>query len=304
MAILLLETVHEDAMNLLVESGIPLLQGVDNGVDFNTINAIITRGIGRITPQIIDQCANLKVVARCGVGLDNIDTDYCRQKSIPVIYAPGSNANTVAEHTLAFMLAGQRNLFAAIDEVKKGNWAHRAGFQSDELSGKTLGILGMGTIGEKVAKLASVFGMNVIYWSRTKKPVKYEFVTQDELFAKADVISLHIALNNDTKGIINESSFTKMKNNCLLINTARHQIIDEEVLIHALENKLIAGYAADVPMSPQPAKDHPLTSLPNAYITAHVSSLTATTYRHMCVQTVQNVLNYMTNKNIERRFIY
>jgi D-3-phosphoglycerate dehydrogenase / 2-oxoglutarate reductase len=304
MAIFLLETVHEDAMNLLVESGIPVLHGVDNGVDFNAVNAIITRGIGRITPQLVDQCPNLKVVARCGVGLDNIDTRYCRQKSIPVIYAPGSNANTVAEHTLAFMLAGQRNLFTAIDEVKKGNWAHRASFQSDELYGKTLGIFGMGTIGEKVARLASAFGMKIIYWSREQKPVDFEFVTQDELFTKSDIISLHLALNNDTMGIINSSAFNKMKNNCLLINTARHQIIDEEALILALNNKLIAGYAADVPMSPQPTDDHPLTSLPNAYITAHISSLTVTTYRHMCVQTIQNVLNYLSNRTIEQRFIY
>jgi D-3-phosphoglycerate dehydrogenase / 2-oxoglutarate reductase len=304
MAILLLETVHEDAMNLLTQSGISIISINDINVNYAAVEAIITRGIGRITPQLIDQCPHLKVVGRCGVGLDNIDTSYCKEKRIAVIYAPGSNANTVAEHTLAFMLAGQRNLFTAIDEVKKGNWAHRASFQSDELSGKTLGILGMGTIGEKVAKLAIAFGMNVIYWSRSKKPVDYEYVNQDELFNRADIISLHLALNDETKGLINSEAIGKMKKNCLLINTARHPIVDEEALIVALKNKKIAGYAADVPMAPQPDKDHPLIALPNAYITAHVSSLTATTYRHMCVLTIENVLNYLSNKNIEQRFIF
>jgi D-3-phosphoglycerate dehydrogenase len=188
------------------------------------------------------------------------------------------------------MLTIQRNLFEALSEVKKGNWASRSTFKSDELSGKTLGILGLGNIGLKVANIASAFGMKVIYWSPSEKNVPYNLVDKASLFQTADIISLHLPLNEETNGMINKEVFNLMRTGAILINTARGPLVERVALLNALDTGKLAGYAADVPFSPPPTADDALISHPKAFITAHVSSLTATTYKNMCLSTVKNVL--------------
>jgi D-3-phosphoglycerate dehydrogenase len=188
------------------------------------------------------------------------------------------------------MLTIQRNLFEALSEVKKGNWASRSTFKSDELSGKTLGIFGLGNIGLKVANIASAFGMKVIYWSPSEKNVPYDLVDKETLFQTADIISLHLPLNEETNGMINKEVFNLMRTGAILINTARGPLVEREALLNALDTGKLAGYAADVPFSPPPTADDALISHPKAFITAHVSSLTATTYKNMCMSTVKNVL--------------
>lgn len=294
MHVLLLETIEDESFELLKnEKDIQLhtaWEGMPAADILERIDAVITRGIGQVNRALYDACPNMKVTARCGVGLDNVDVAEASKRGIKVINAPGSNASTVAEHTISLMLTIQRNLFEALTAVKNGQWASRSSFKSDELNGKTLGILGLGNIGLKVANIAAAFGMKVIYWSPSNKEVPYFLVDKETLFRSADIISLHLPLNEETKDIVDEDVFNKMKQGAILINTARGALVNRAALLRALDTGKLAGYGADVPFSPPPTADDALISHPKSFITAHVSSLTATTYKNMCLSTVKNVL--------------
>jgi D-3-phosphoglycerate dehydrogenase / 2-oxoglutarate reductase len=294
MHVLLLETIENESFELLKnEKDIQLhlaWEGMPAADILEKIDAVITRGIGQVNRALYDACPNMKVAARCGVGLDNVDVAEASKRGIKVINAPGSNASTVAEHTISLMLTIQRNLFEALSAVKNGQWASRSSFKSDELNGKTLGILGLGNIGLKVANIAAAFGMKVIYWSPSKKEVPYLLVDKETLFRSANIISLHLPLNEETKDIVDEEVFNKMNQGAILINTARGALVNRDALLSALDTGKLAGYGADVPFSPPPTADDALISHPKSFITAHVSSLTATTYKNMCLSTVKNVL--------------
>lgn len=294
MHVLLLETIEDESFELLKnEKDIQLhlaWEGMPAANILEKIDAVITRGIGQVNRALYDACPKMKVAARCGVGLDNVDVAEASKRGIRVINAPGSNASTVAEHTISLMLTIMRNLFEALSAVKNGQWASRSSFKSDELNGKTLGIIGLGNIGLKVANIAAAFGMKVIYWSPSKKEVPYLLVDKETLFRSADIISLHLPLNAETKDIIDEEVFNKMKRGAILINTARGALVNRDALLSALDTGKLAGYGADVPFSPPPTADDALISHPKSFITAHVSSLTATTYKNMCLSTVKNVL--------------
>lgn len=292
--ILLLETLAEEANKLLLDAEDIVVHnafaGLPSAETLSSIDAVITRGLGQVNQQLLDACPQLKVAARCGVGLDNVNVAAATQRKIKVVNAPGSNSATVAEHAIALMLMLQRNLYQALNDVKSGNWAARSTFKSDELGEKTLGILGLGNIGLKVAKIAEALGMRIIYWSQSPKDVPYTYVSKEELLANSDILSIHVPLTTETENLINAETLSKVKPSCILINTARGQIVDKSALVAALNNGKLAGYGADIPTSPAPTADDPLIAHPKALITAHVSSLTATTYRNMCVSTVSNVL--------------
>ena len=308
MHVLLLETIEDESFELLKnEKDIQLhlaWEGMPAADILERIDAVITRGIGQVNRALYDACPNMKVAARCGVGLDNVDVAEASKRGIKVINAPGSNASTVAEHTISLMLTIQRNLFEALSAVKNGQWASRSSFKSDELNGKTLGILGLGNIGLKVANIAAAFGMKVIYWSPSKKEVPYLLVDKETLFRSADIISLHLPLNEETKDIVDEEVFNKMNQGAILINTARGALVNRDALLSALDTGKLAGYGADVPFSPPPTADDALISHPKSFITAHVSSLTATTYKNMCRSTVKNVLAVLHGQTPDPQCIF
>lgn len=308
MHVLLLETIEDESFELLKnEKDIQLhlaWEGMPAADILEGIDAVITRGIGQVNRALYDACPNMKVAARCGVGLDNVDVAEASKRGIKVINAPGSNASTVAEHTISLMLTIQRNLFEALSAVKNGQWASRSSFKSDELNGKTLGIIGLGNIGLKVANIAAAFGMKVIYWSPSNKEVPYLLVDKETLFCSADIISLHLPLNEETKDIVDEEVFNKMKQGAILINTARGALVNRDALLSALDTGKLAGYGADVPFSPPPTADDALISHPKSFITAHVSSLTATTYKNMCLSTVKNVLAVLHGQTPDPQCIF
>ena len=167
--ILLLETVADEAMQLLeAAENIQILKGFDettlqHHIARERIDAIITRGKGQVRTDLMGKLTDLKVISRCGVGLDNIDVSEATKRNIKVVNAPNSNADTIAEHTIAILLMLQRNLYNAITMVKENRWADRGSYIGDESHGKTLGIIGMGNIGRKVAKIGTSLGMNVVY---------------------------------------------------------------------------------------------------------------------------------------------
>jgi D-3-phosphoglycerate dehydrogenase len=300
--ILLLETIADEALALLTHAeNIQIFtaygdESLEKIMSENPIHAVITRGKGQVNKALMEACPDLQVAARCGVGLDNVDIKEATARKIKVVNAPGSNASTIAEHTLSLMLMLQRNLYQSINEVKSGNWEARNQFQGDELNGKTLGILGLGNIGKKVAKLADAFGMNVIYWSRTEVENTYKFVSFEEVISQSDIISIHLPYLPETHHLIGEKAFSLMQPHTILINTARGTIIDQDILYKKLDDKTIAGFGADVLATEPPSPNDPLLTHPKALITAHVGSLTATTYTKMCVSTVNNVLAILSGK--------
>jgi D-3-phosphoglycerate dehydrogenase len=301
--ILLLETLAEEAMELLNASeDVEIVFALDEislqeALEQPDFQAIITRGKGQVRSQLMDQIPSLQVIARAGVGLDNIDVDEASKRNIKVVNAPNSNANTIAEHTISLMLNLQRNLFEAFNMVKEGRWKERGNYIGDELHGKTLGVLGMGNIGKKVARIAEALGMEVCYWSAYQESVSYTMLSFEEILKKSDVITIHLPLTSDTENLINQEAFDQMKTGAILINTARGKIIDQESLINALNSGKLGGFGADVLADEPPKSDEPLVTHPNTLITAHVGSLTKTTYTKMCTMTVENTLAILQGKD-------
>ncbi len=307
--ILLLESVTESALEILEQNAnIFISETPFSGVTIaeqHPIHGIVTRGKGEVSQKLIAKCPNLQVIARCGVGLDNVDVDFATQQGIKVVNAPGSNAHTVAEHTLALMLNLQRQLYTSFSEVKKGNWNYRNKYKGDEIRSKTLGILGLGNIGSKVAKLADAFGMDIICWDKKKKSFsEYPFLSFTEVLMQADIITLHLPLLESTRNLISTEAFQKMQAHAFLINTARGEVVDQNALITALQNQQIAGFGADVLAEEPPESDNPLLKMDNVLITPHSASLTAQTYNEMCVITCQNIARLLYNKPIDERYIF
>lgn len=306
--VLLLETIADDALAIL-QGEVTIITSYDavpspEVLNAQPIHAIITRGKGKINKALMDGCLNLQVAARCGVGLDNVDVEEATARKVMVINAPGANAATIAEHTISLMLMLVRNMYQSVLEVKRSNWNWRNHYSGDELHGKTLGILGMGNIGERVAKLADAFGMNVLYWSRSSKNVPYSFTTLEDVLQRSDVISLHVPFTKETGTLIGAEQLAMMKRGAFLINTARGALIEKEALIKALDEEKISGYAADVLAEEPPADDDPLVNHPRTLITPHSGSLTASTYRQMCMTTVKNVVAILAGEKPEEKTVF
>ncbi|MFN0205635.1 MAG: 2-hydroxyacid dehydrogenase [Planctomycetota bacterium] len=296
MTILLLETLHPDAELLLAKAD-TLLRARDPNVpdvDLADVRAILTRGRGRIEESLMAQCPRLAVIARAGAGLDNLDTAFARRRGLPVIYAPGGSASTVAEHTLALLLDLSRGITRSARDVRSGSWENRSHYHGEEICGLTLGIIGFGNIGRRVAQLASAFGMKIrVAEHRSGAPphgCDHEVVSLDQLLGTADAVSLHLSLTPQTRGILGAREIAKMKPGALLINTARGALVDMHAVRVALERGTLGGFAADVLDVEPPDANDPLLKFENVVLTPHVASLTSATYRRICMSTAANVI--------------
>jgi len=306
--ILLLENMHPDAEALL-ERCEPLLRATDpNGTQApsSDVRAILTRGRGFITKPLMDSFSNLRLIGRVGVGLDNLDTAEAARRNIPVIFAPGLNARTVAEHTLALMLDVVRRITPWVNASAEGRWEDRSRYQGAELAGLTLGIVGYGNIGKRVARLANAFEMNVVVAARPGKALECEYSTLplDDMLAIADVISLHLPLTNETKGIIGRDQIARMKPTACIVNTARGAHIDQAALCEALLANRLGGFAADVLDVEPPAADDPLLRSPRVFLTPHISALTSATYRQTCLFIAENVVAVLEGRSPLERSVF
>lgn len=306
--ILLLESIHKDALEMLGEVGeiiTPERPDDDHLRDsIGSASAVITRGVGRLPRALLSAGRNLRCVARCGVGTDNIDVGAATELGIPVIYAPGSTTVTVAEHALMLMLTVARRVTLLNKEVKEGNWSVRGRIGLGmELGGKTLGILGLGDIGRRVAELGNAFGMSVVYWSRGSRDERFEYVDRDELLRRSDVLSIHLALSPETRQMIGEESLALMKPTAILINTARGEVLDESALCEALYHNRLAGAGLDVIGADSPHEKNPLWALDNVVITPHVAAVTDVAFRKMCVETSAQVVRILRGDRPDPRFV-
>jgi D-3-phosphoglycerate dehydrogenase len=306
--ILLLETLHPDAEALLERSELLIRAANPNGPQAPSaaVRAILTRGRGRITDALMDSFPELRVIARSGAGLDNLDTAAAARRNIPVVFAPGMNARTVAEHTLALMLDLVRRITPWANACAEGRWEDRVRYQGGELAGLTLGIVGYGSIGERVARLASAFEMKVVVAAHRGKAIEcaYSSLPFEELLSVADVLTLHLPLTKETKGILGENEIARMKPSSCIINTARGELIDQAALRAAVLADRLGGFAADVLDVEPPAADDPLLRSPRVLLTPHVASLTSATYREMCIFTAENVVAVLEGRTPAARSLF
>ncbi|WP_040494109.1 2-hydroxyacid dehydrogenase [Ilumatobacter nonamiensis] len=284
--ILLLETVHDDALRVLEAAGpVELVEDLDafDPAAYDGVRAIVTRGRGRVTAEVMAAFPELEVVARCGAGLDNVDTEAAAREGIAVVHAPGLTTNTVAEHALMLMLAVARRLTEVDAAVKGGNWGVRNGFIGTELNGKRLGIVGFGAIGGRIAEIGQALGMDVACTTRRTTGVAVPRVDFDELVATSDVIQICVPLTAATTSMFGTTEFARMKSTAILVNTARGAIVDQEALADALEAGELAGYGTDVWDPEPPFGGDRVLAHPGTVVTPHVAGLTDVTYRAICM---------------------
>jgi len=239
---------------------------------------VVVRSRTKITKEIIDRANKCKIIARVGVGLDNIDANAAKAKGIRVINAVEGAMNAVAELVLGLMLSLAREIPRADREIRNGKWLKKE-LMGTELSGKYLGIVGLGNIGKKLAKHAKALNMNIIGYDVI--PISDDFTREvgliktdlETLISSADYISFHVPLTESTRHLVNSQLLAKMKKNTCIINTSRGEIIDENALYAALKEGEIAGAALDV-FESEPAVGNKLATLPNVICTPHIGAQT------------------------------
>ena len=256
---------------------------------------LLVSGRLKINRTVLGNAQNIKMIQRTGVGLDSIDLEYIRNHDIPFYVNKGVNAQSVAEHTILLMLASLRNLVEINENTKRGIWKKQAqGVCTHELCGKTVGLIGMGAIGRKVAGMLKAFGTEVLYNDVSKMKQEDEnalgikFSTREEIIEKSDIISLHCPLTDDTRHMINDRAVNKMKNGVILINTARGGLIDEAALINGIKNGKIAGVGIDV-YEKEPVDNSEVLNLQNVITTPHIGGVTYDSFYQMMYQAMRNI---------------
>jgi D-3-phosphoglycerate dehydrogenase len=234
--------------------------------------AAVVRGATKITRKVIEAASNLEIIVRAGIGLDNIDVAAAQEKGIRVENTPAATSISVAEHTLGLMLDAVRNHGQANLSMKEHKWEKKI-LSGTELYGKILGIIGLGRIGQEVARRALAFGMTVVAYDviDVKTNLNIRQVSLEELIAQADLITLHIPLTGETKHIISDAEFGKMKDGVVIINASRGGTIDEEALLRALESGKVRAAALDV-YEKEPPDDFTLIDNPNVIATPHIGA--------------------------------
>lgn len=260
-------------------------------------DALIVRSQTKVTRRIMDAARKLKVIGRAGVGVDNIDLEAATQRGIVVVNAPDGNTISTCEHTFAMIMATARMIPQAYAKTIKGEW-DRKSFVGVELRNKVLGVIGMGRIGSEVAKRAKAFGMKVIGYDpflteeRAEK-LGVQLGTVDDVVSQADFITVHTPLTKETRHIISRPQFAKMKKGVRIINCARGGIIDEQALIEALNEGIVAGAAFDVFEEEPPAPDHPFLHHPKIVVTPHLGASTVEAQENVAIDVSEEVLHIL-----------
>jgi len=254
---------------------------------------IYIAGVEKADRELIDAAPELRYIMKFGAGIDNIDVEYANEKGILVTNAPGQNASAVADLAFGLLLSGARSIPQSNAAVKAGLWQSAMGY---ELDGKTLGLIGFGEIGKKVARRASGFNMNVLAYGTYKdynaaKRLNVRFAELDDLLTKSDFVCISTSLRPATYHLINQEKLAKMKKTAYLINIARGEVVDESALIQALEQKQIRGAALDVFETEPPAAR--ITGLDNVICTAHIGGATYESIRRIEEVTYQNIKRFI-----------
>jgi D-3-phosphoglycerate dehydrogenase len=262
-----------------------------------SFDGLIIRSGTQVTPRVIDAADRLRVIGRAGIGVDNVDIPAASRRGIVVMNTPTGNSVTTAEHALALLASLARKIPQAVASMRDGKW-QKSKFQGREIAYKTLGIIGLGNIGRIVADRAQglkmkVIGVDPVMSSDRCTELGIELVELDELLTRSDFITIHAPLTPETKGLLNDAAFDKMKNDALLVNAARGGIVDEEALVRAIDGGKIAGAALDVfgkePIDPE----HPLLRLDNVLCTPHLGASTSEAQERVAVEIAEQAVGYL-----------
>jgi len=266
--------------------------------EISDVDALLVRGGTNISENIIKAATKLKIIARAGIGVENIDMSAANQCGIVVTNTPTGSTTTIAEHAIAMMMSLARMIPQAHTSTRQGSW-NSTMFMGSEISGKTLGIIGGGKIGRRIIEYAHGLHMHVNLYDpylseEVIKRLGASKVSLDNLLQNADFISLHVPLNNETEEILNADTFDKIKPGCRLINCALGGLINEPDMINALQNGTLAGAALDTFTTEPPQPDNPLLSMDNVICTPHIRAATIDAQENVTVQAAHQVVDFLT----------
>lgn len=305
--------IAKKAMDLLgkrctVENTEPYLQPLElaQRLRDNNTDGLLVR-MGRITGAVIRASANLKVIAKHGTGVDNIDVDAATQLKIPVLITPFANYESVAEHVLGLMLSLAKDIPRLDGRVREGQW-DKPHYRGMELYGKALGLIGFGRIGRRVHELVAPLRMKVLVYDpflqSDQIPAEATRVEKlEELLKSADIISLHCPLTNETRNLISRNEFKRMKKTAWLINTARGEVVNEEALVDALRNGEIAAAGIDT-FSREPPEDiNPLCDAGKTVLTPHIAGITEESFERLGIEAAKNILTILEGKMPDGEYV-
>jgi len=264
-------------------------------------DGILIRSATKLTSNILADCKNLKVVGRAGVGVDNVDLETATKNKILVMNTPLGNLEATAELTIGLMFSLYRHIHLANQSTHDGKW-EKSKFMGTELKGKTLGIVGFGNIGQRVAEMASVIGMNIITNSNSASDedlskLGASKVSTEQLLTDSDIVSLHTKLNDDTKNMLNKTSIATMKSSAVIINCARGGLINEADLKDCLNNDVIAGAAIDV-YEKEPATENVMFGAKNLLLTPHLGASSKEAQSNVAIDVANQVADYLKDNKI------
>ena len=267
------------------------------GVVLKDFDVLVVRSATKVTADILDKSegGKLKLIIRAGVGIDNIDVDYAKEKGVAVKNTPNASSNSVAELAIGHMFALARFIAISNYTMREGQW-NKKKYEGTELSGKTLGIIGMGRIGKSLAKKAEALGMNVIYNDMFGKQdgLSYGFFELDELLKTSDFISLHVPYDKEKGCLVGKPQFDIMKDGVYLINCARGKVVDELALLEALDNGKVAGAGIDV-FAEEPTKNEILVNHPRVSVTPHIGAATKEAQNRIGEEVVTIISDFVAN---------
>lgn len=264
---------------------------------------LIIRSKTKITTELLNQAPHLKFIITCTSGFDHIDLAETRKRDITVMYTPDANSQSAAELTWSLVLATHRPLLEAHKSIKAGLW-NRELLQGQELAGKNYGIVGLGRIGQKVLKFAQAFGLNVVVFDPYQddevfKHYNVERSSYEELLKQSDIISFHVPLTRETKNMLNKSHFEYLNRDCVLINTSRGSVINEDDLIEAIENNLVKAAGLDVFTKEPLPRDSKLLKSSKVILTQHIGALTEQAFLKASLEASSLCIDYIKNNKIK-----
>ncbi len=307
--VLITQPIHEDAVRLL-EGGADVVVAPDPSEQTvaslaGDVHGIVVRTTTRITADVIAAARDLEVIARTGAGVDNVDVEAATTRGIPVCNLPGVNTGSVAEHTVALILALAKDLRRTDAAVRAGNWAVRNDYRARDLEGTTLGLVGLGRIGRRVAGICSrAFGMRAIGYDPFVGDVP-DVEMRDriaDVFGESDVVSVHVPYTQETHHLVGGDLLRAMKPDACFINTSRGSVVDEAALIAVLNEGTIAGAGLDVLEEEPPSRDNPLLGMDNVVLTAHSAPLTRECVIRMATGAARAVLDVFAGREPEHVF--
>ena len=265
-------------------------------------DVILVRGRTKVDRDLIERGRNLKLIGRIGVGLDNIDVNFAKERGITVINAGDATADSVAELTIGALITFLRKIHIGDELFRRGIWGKKICF-GHELNGKTLGIIGFGNIGKRVGRIALAIGMKVIAYdvikeAVTKSGLDVKYVELEELLKNSDIISIHVPLMPKTRGMIGREEINKMKDGVILVNTARVELFDLDAIYDGLMSGKIGGLIIDSEFKPNDQKIRKIIGLPNVLITPHIGAQTEEAQKKAAIAIAKKVIEFFRKMKI------